>query len=92
MVEVGVKELKNELSAYLRRVARGERLRVTSRGVPVAELLPPERRSGEELFRRLVREGRMTAPSMKRPRNAPPLYRAKRSATDEVLADRASER
>lgn len=92
MVEVGVRELKNDLSAYLRRVARGERVRVTSRGMPVAELVPPERRSDDDLFRRLVREGRMTPPSTTRPRKAPPLHRATRSATAEVLADRAPDR
>ncbi len=40
--EVAVRELKNRLSEYLRKVAAGEELIVTSRGKPVARLLPPE--------------------------------------------------
>jgi prevent-host-death family protein len=39
-MNVGTKELKNRLSFYLRRVRGGERVRVTDRGTPVAELLP----------------------------------------------------
>lgn len=39
---VGVRVLKNRLSEYLRRVKAGERIVVTERGVPVAELRPPE--------------------------------------------------
>jgi prevent-host-death family protein len=35
---VGVKELKNRLSAYLREVRRGRRILVTDRGRVVAEL------------------------------------------------------
>lgn len=40
MKKVGTRELKNRLSAYLRRVRRGEKLIVTDRGVPVAEIGP----------------------------------------------------
>lgn len=38
---VGVGELRRNLSRYLRRVERGERLVVTDRNRPVAELGPP---------------------------------------------------
>ena len=37
---VGVAELRQNLSVYLRRVAAGERLTVTDRNRPVAELVP----------------------------------------------------
>lgn len=47
MVEVGVKELKNNLSRYLTRVRRGERIRVTMRGRHVADLLPAETGNGD---------------------------------------------
>src|SRR5438874_874479 len=36
---VGVRQLRQNLSRYLRRVARGERLQVTERGKPVAVLV-----------------------------------------------------
>ena len=37
---VGVRELRQNLSKYLRRVERGERLEVTEHGRPVAVLAP----------------------------------------------------
>jgi len=41
MKEVKVTELRQNLPAYLARVRRGERLKVTSRGKVIAELAPP---------------------------------------------------
>jgi prevent-host-death family protein len=40
MTDVPARELRNDVSAVLRRVERGERLRVTVSGRPVAELVP----------------------------------------------------
>ena len=40
MERVGVRELRQNLSVYLRRVRRGETLEVTERGRPVAVLAP----------------------------------------------------
>jgi prevent-host-death family protein len=42
MNRVGVRELRQNLSVYLRRVRRGESLEVTERGRPVAVLGPIE--------------------------------------------------
>jgi prevent-host-death family protein len=39
---VGVRELRQNLSVYLRRVSRGESLEVTERGRPVAVVRPIE--------------------------------------------------
>ncbi|MDE3103227.1 MAG: type II toxin-antitoxin system prevent-host-death family antitoxin [Chloroflexota bacterium] len=55
-VRVGVRELKNELSAYLRRVNGGESVVVTDHGRPVARLVPPDLPEG---IQRLIREGRL---------------------------------
>ena len=41
MKDVNVTELRQNLPSYLARVARGEKVRVTSRGKVVAELTPP---------------------------------------------------
>lgn len=41
MTSVGIRELKARLSSYVRRVRRGEVIRVTDRGEVVAELRPP---------------------------------------------------
>ncbi|NWG72884.1 MAG: type II toxin-antitoxin system prevent-host-death family antitoxin [Parvularculaceae bacterium] len=43
-MEVSIRDLKNRLSEYLRLVASGEEVVVTSRGKPVARLLPPRAR------------------------------------------------
>lgn len=54
---VGVRELRQNLSKYLRRVQAGETLEVTEHGRPVAVLapLPPP---AESVLDRLIREGR----------------------------------
>jgi prevent-host-death family protein len=57
---VGVRELRQNLSRYLGRVALGERLEVTERGKPVAVLGPADQ-SGSAL-RELVASGRATPP------------------------------
>lgn len=41
MKSVGLRELKNRLSEYVREVRSGESILVTDRGQVVAELLPP---------------------------------------------------
>ncbi len=41
MKTVGIRELKNRLSEYLRRVRAGETVLVTDRGEVVAEFTPP---------------------------------------------------
>lgn len=57
---VGVAQLRQNLSRYLRRVERGERLLVTDRNRPVAELGPPPT-TGAALDR-LIAEGRVGRP------------------------------
>jgi len=54
---VGVRELKNRLSEYLRRVADGERIVVTDRGRPVATLAPIEETDAARAAWRLVTAG-----------------------------------
>jgi prevent-host-death family protein len=54
---VGVRELKNRLSEFLRRVADGERITVTDRGRAIALLSPPEDTPETEKIARMVREG-----------------------------------
>jgi prevent-host-death family protein len=47
MKSVGLRELKNRLSEYVRDVRSGEGVLVTDRGEVVAELLPPGPRADE---------------------------------------------
>lgn len=57
---VGIAELRQNLTQYLRRVARGERLVITDRNRPVAELGPPP--STGAALDRLIAEGRVSRP------------------------------
>jgi prevent-host-death family protein len=54
---VGIRELKNRLSHFLRRVTDGERLTVTDRGRPIAIITPPDRTADDETIAGMVREG-----------------------------------
>lgn len=58
---VGITELRQNLSRYLRRVENGERLLVTDRNRPVAELGPAP--STGEALDRLIAAGRVTRPT-----------------------------
>jgi len=60
MNTVGIAELRQNLSRYLERVQGGERLLVTDRNRPVAELGPPPT-TGAALDR-LIAEGRISRP------------------------------
>lgn len=46
MISAGIRELKNNLSHYVRRIEAGERVAVTAHGRVVAELVPPSGRKG----------------------------------------------
>jgi prevent-host-death family protein len=68
---VGVRELRQNLSVYLRRTLAGETLEVTDRGQPVALLTPlPER---ADPIARLVAEGRVTPATRRLEDLGPPL-------------------
>lgn len=64
MQTVGIKALKDNLSAYIRAVEAGETVLVTDRGKVVAQLTPaqhhPEPTTDEERMALLVREGHVT--------------------------------
>jgi len=77
-MEVGVRELRNGLSRYLKRIRRGETIVVTDRGKPVARIIPA---GLPEHFANLMAEGevswsgrRFTPPRRPiRPRPGPPI-------------------
>ena len=83
---VGVRELRQNLSKYLRRVERGERLEVTERGRPVA-VLAPVGPPGSPL-ERLIATGRASAPTGDILALVPPPGLVTTSAGDALLEDR----
>ena len=92
MTRVGIRELKQNASAVLRRVAGGEVVEVTDRGRPIARLVPIPRE--ESIVDRLVAEGKAT-PANGDLAELPPPIRPKpgRPLPSEILAEmRADER
>jgi prevent-host-death family protein len=84
-MDVGVRELKQRLSKYLERAARGETIRVTDRGVPKAILAPVP---GSLRLDEGIAEGWIRAPKS---REIPPPVRVRRAHSrmrvDEALAE-----
>lgn len=85
--QVGVRELRQNLSVYLRRVVAGEALEVTDRGKPVAVLAPLEKPT--TLLQRLVAAGRATAPQRKLRELEPPAERVSNKLSRALEAERA---
>lgn len=84
---VGVRELRQNLSKYLRRVERGERLEVTERGRPVAVLAPLPEADGS--LARLVLAGRVIPPSHDLMALLPPKGRPSRRTSEALIEERA---
>lgn len=86
-MDVGIRELKQRLSEYLDRVARGERIRVTDRGRPKAVIVPWVE---TQIVDRGVREGWIAPGESVAPR---PVQRARaRRRILELLAEDRDER
>jgi prevent-host-death family protein len=92
MREIGVRELKLSLSATLRAVGRGQHVRVTLRGRPIADIVPAGTAAGDDRLRGLVSQGRLVAPMRTRPKRRPQLVKTGRSASSLVLSEREAER
>jgi prevent-host-death family protein len=86
---VGVRELRQNLSKYLRRVERGERLEVTEHGRPVAVLAPIG--EPDTPLARLIALGRVIPPTGDIRDLPAPRGRASRRAS-EALSEEREER
>ncbi|MBI1735746.1 MAG: type II toxin-antitoxin system prevent-host-death family antitoxin [Candidatus Rokubacteria bacterium] len=84
---VGVRELRQSLSVYLRRVAAGETLQVTEHGRPVAILAPLP--AAATALERLVAAGRATPPRGDLRDLGAPTGQASRRVSSALEADRA---
>jgi antitoxin (DNA-binding transcriptional repressor) of toxin-antitoxin stability system len=65
MASTGIRQLKDNLSRYIRRIEAGERIAITAHGRVVAELVPPgmaAKRSGPSRFDELVAAGVIRPP------------------------------
>jgi prevent-host-death family protein len=83
-MEVGIRELKNNLSRYLTQVGEGNEVVVTDHGRPVARITPI---GAERTIDRLIAEGLVTPGAPKQP--APRTHiRAKEPVSPLVAAQR----
>ncbi|MCU0306732.1 MAG: type II toxin-antitoxin system prevent-host-death family antitoxin [Thermoleophilia bacterium] len=72
MISIGVRELRQNASRYLRLVEGGETVRVTDRGRPVALMVPVPEETGDRL-ERLYREGKAKRPTVDWKTLPPPM-------------------
>jgi len=84
-IEVGIRELRADLSRWLRRVREGEEVLVTERGSPVARIVPV---TGNRKLDELIAQGRVTP--AKRPWKGPlpPPIKTAGPVSDLVRAER----
>lgn len=89
MEKVGVRQLRNRLSEYIKKAQSGESVIVTDRGKSVAMLLPPPERDPDEVLWRLVAQGFASWGGGK-PRGAsnPPVIKGK-SVAQTVIEERS---
>ena len=97
MKSVGLRELKNRLSEYVREVRSGESVLVTDRGEVVAELVPPrhgsEDRGIPSALVALAREGKVTLGLPNDPSAYPKMPRLlKKISSAELLDQERGER
>lgn len=57
METIGIRELKENLSRYMKKVKTGEKILVTDRKKEIAVILPLEKQAKEENIFRLIRRG-----------------------------------
>lgn len=88
--QVGVRELRQNLSVHLARVIAGEVLEVTDRGHAVAVLAPIV--AGESILDRLQREGRLIAATTQLLPARPVRTRSARWASKQLARDRTDRR
>ena len=75
METVGIRELKNKLSAYVRKVEAGDVVLVTDRGRVVAELVPPGHTAIAGIHPGLLELARRDGLRLPTRPNSPELYR-----------------
>jgi prevent-host-death family protein len=91
MREIGVRELRATLSRTLREVSRGQRVRITAHGRPLADIVPTGSTRTDDWLDELVAVGRVTR-ATKPHGEPPPLQKGKVSASDIILREREAER
>lgn len=87
MITVGIKQAKSRLGEYLRKVSAGERVVITDRGKPIAEITKP-RAAGNERLEAMVRAGEAFWSGGKPRGSKKPAKLRGASVSDAVIEDR----
>jgi prevent-host-death family protein len=86
IIEVGVRDLKNNLSRYLERVKLGDLIVVTDHGRPVAHLISVDK--GDDKMGNLVAAGIIQAPKSQVRELPKRRIQSKGSVSELVIAER----
>ena len=84
-VEVGIRELRADLSRLIKRVREGEEIVVTDRGTPVARIIATDGRSKLD---ELIAAGLVEPAPRRKPRPLPTPIKAKGTVSDLVIEGR----
>lgn len=84
-VEVGIRDLKSQLSKYIDRVQKGDEIIVTEHGKPVARISPVS--ESKLILERLIAEGKARPAQTKRS-ELPPLIDLGISLSEAIIEDR----
>ena len=88
MATVGVRELKNKLSFYLKQVGKGEQIEVTHRGEVIALLVPAKAKKVDRELVELMGRGLVSWSGGKPKGSARPIKVRGRLLSEIVLEDR----
>lgn len=89
MTNVGIRELKDHLSSYVKKVKKGGIITITERGKAVAEIVPMKEKNDEKKLADLVREGKISWGGGEKPGGLenPPKIKGK-TVSEIVIEDR----
>jgi prevent-host-death family protein len=87
LVEIGIRELRADLSRYIKRVREGEEIVVTDHGTPVARILPVND-NGRSKLDELIAAGILTPAPRQGPRRPPNPIKTKGTVSDLVAEQR----
>ncbi len=83
-MEIGIRELRADLSQWLKQVQAGEEILVTDRGKPIARITPA---NGRSKLDELIARGLVRPASRPVPAEFPPLIKANGPVSDLVRDD-----
>jgi len=86
MLAVGIRELRNKLSLYLKQVEEGKRIEVTNRGEVIALLVPAKGRKADKKLMALVEEG-LASWTGGKPRGASHLVKGRGRPLSEIIIE-----